>query len=71
MRERKYFRRTTVANTLPWFFVNQMAAKVLLWLIEPRHDKICHMPYANNTGADQTAHPRSLISTFIFAAEIV
>ena len=23
------------------------------------------MPYANNKGADQTEHPRSLISTFI------
>ena len=23
------------------------------------------MPYANNKGADQPAHPRSLISTFI------
>ena len=24
------------------------------------------MPYANNNGADQTAHPRSLISAFVF-----
>ena len=23
------------------------------------------MPYANNKGADQPAHPRSLISTFV------
>ena len=27
--------------------------------------KICLMPYANNKGADQPAHPRSLISTFV------
>ena len=28
------------------------------------HAKMCLMPYANNKGADQPAHPRSLISTF-------
>ena len=27
---------------------------------------MCLMPYANNKGADQPAHPRSLISTFVF-----
>ena len=26
---------------------------------------MCLMPYANNKGADQPAHPRSLISTFV------
>ena len=31
---------------------------------EPHHEKTCYMPYANNKGADQPAHPRSLISTF-------
>ena len=31
----------------------------------PGHAKMCVMPYANNKGADQTAHPRSLISTFL------
>ena len=31
----------------------------------PGHVKMCLMPYANNKGADQPAHPRSLISTFI------
>ena len=29
------------------------------------HAKTCLMPYANNKGADQPAHSRSLISTFI------
>ena len=34
--------------------------------IEPRHEKKkLFMPYANNKGADQPAHPRSLISTFV------
>ena len=32
---------------------------------EPHHAKTCFMPYANNKGADQPAHPRSLISTFV------
>ena len=31
----------------------------------PGHAKMCLMPYANNKGADQPAHLRSLISTFI------
>ena len=34
-------------------------------LYEPGHEKMCLMSYANNKGADQTAHPRSLISTFV------
>ena len=31
----------------------------------PDHAKTCLMPYANNKGADQPAHPYSLISTFV------
>ena len=31
----------------------------------PGHKKTCLMPYANNIGADQSAHPRSLISVFV------
>ena len=33
--------------------------------IEPRHENTCCMPNANNKGADQPAHPRSLISAFV------
>ena len=33
--------------------------------IEPGHEKICLMSYANNKGADQPAHPISLISAFV------
>ena len=32
---------------------------------EPRHEKTCFMPYANNKGADQPAHLCSLISAFV------
>ena len=31
----------------------------------PGHAKMCLKTYANNKGADQPAHPRSLISTFV------
>ena len=34
-------------------------------LLEPGHEKMCLMSYANNKGADQPAHPRSLISAFV------
>ena len=34
-------------------------------LIETGHEKMCLMSYANNKGADQPAHPRSLISAFV------
>ena len=32
---------------------------------EPGHEKMCLMSYANNKGAVQPAHPRSLISAFV------
>ena len=32
---------------------------------EPGHEKMCLIPYVNNKGADQPAHPRSLIRTFV------
>ena len=38
---------------------------VLAQLNGTGHAKMCLMPYVNNKGADQPAHPRSLISTFI------
>ena len=31
----------------------------------PQHEKTCLREFANNTGADQPAHPRSLISAFV------
>ena len=34
-------------------------------LIGPRRKKSCLRRFANNTGADQPAHPRSLISAFV------
>ena len=34
-----------------------------IWAL--RHEKTCHPGFANNTGADQPAHPRSLISACV------
>ena len=36
-----------------------------LKLFGPGHSKMCLMPYANNKGADQPAHPCRLICTFV------
>ena len=35
-------------------------------LFGPRREKTCLRGFANNKGTDQPAHPRSLISVFVF-----
>ena len=40
-------------------------ALVIRYIIGPRRKKTCLRGFANNTGADQPAHPRSLISAFV------
>ena len=35
---------------------------IIIW---PRRDKTCLRGFANNTGVDKPAHPRSLISAFL------
>ena len=51
--------------------VNMVKCQITVFFIsgpfnsyEPGHEKMCFMSYANNKGADQPAHPRSLISAF-------
>ena len=39
--------------------------KILSNTYEPGHEKMCLMSCANDKGADQPAHPRSLISAFV------
>ena len=34
-------------------------------MYEAGHEKMCLMSYVNNKGADQPAHPRSLINAFV------
>ena len=43
----------------------EIAEAVRIIKTEPGHEKMCFMSYANNKGADQPAHPCSLISAFI------
>ena len=38
---------------------------LLFFLYGPQREKTCHRRFANNTRADQPAHPHSLISTFV------
>ena len=49
-----------------FFFFSIITLEWSLWNISygPRREKTCLRGFANNTGADQPAHPRSLISTF-------
>ena len=49
-------------------YINQVLCSPCLdchMLNEPRREKTCPRAFANNTGADQPAHPRSLISAFV------
>ena len=39
--------------------------KFMFKTFEPGHEKTCLMSYANSKGADQPAHPCSLISAFV------
>ena len=47
--------KTTLSKMLAPYFDD-----VLLLIIEPGHEKMCLMPYANNKGADQPADPHIL-----------
>ena len=42
-----------------------LVAYVLNIINGPQREKTCLRGFANNTGADQPAHPRSLISAFV------
>ena len=39
--------------------------QVTFFIIGPRREKTCLRGFANNTGADQPAHPRRLISASV------
>ena len=43
------------------------------FLYGPQHEKICLQRFAKNTGPDQPAHPRRLISPFViqFSVSII
>ena len=52
-------------NKLTWNFDEEFRKLMINISYEPGHVKMCLMSYANNKGADQPAHPRSLISAFV------
>ena len=45
--------------------VGSFCTEKLLTIFGPRREKTCLRRFANNTGADQPAHPCSLISAFV------
>ena len=45
--------------------VRQIFVRLISLINGPGHAKMCFIPYTNNKSADQPAHPRSLISTFV------
>ena len=52
----------------PYTYSGHLKIKILSILKntnEPGHEKMCLISYANNKGADQPAHPCSLISAFV------
>ena len=51
-----------------WYTISspcEPSARVWANKSEPLHEKTCLIPYANNKGADQPAHQRSLVSAFV------
>ena len=53
------------AHRVPWVLDKVDTRQCRYALIGPHHEKTCFAMYANNKGADQPAHPHSLISTFV------
>ena len=52
--------------SIKWMSLTNSFSVVLTKIqFESRHEKTCFLPYANNKGADQPAHPRRLICAFV------
>ena len=59
---------TAWMGRLAWAFAGHLSDKyhnLMSWLKYEPHMRKLFMPYANNKGADQPAHPRGLISIFV------
>ena len=56
---------TAVSSCLLFCDNTSLYGDVICILYGLRCEKTCLRGFANNTGADQPAHPRSLISTFV------
>ena len=57
----------TLSNITPrnLKIIGKFTLKSILVPYGPQREKTCLRGLANNTGADQPAHPRSLISAFV------
>ena len=55
----------SVLFSLTILLLGQRERELLVYFIGPRRKKTCLRGFANNTGAEQPAHPRSLISPFV------
>ena len=58
----KYIVNPREAN--PTALSQMFCHSLITYNYEPGHEKICFMPYVNNSGTDQPALPHSLISAF-------
>ena len=59
-------RKTTWHQPMKKLFIDYNEKKPFIYRwYEPNQEKMCLMSYANNKGADQPAHPCSLISAFV------
>ena len=54
-----------VYNSIDCVKINLQSEFCLSYNIGPRREKTCLREFANNIGADQPAHPHSLISAFV------
>ena len=62
------FSASTSTQTLECYIsiIKSNTSNSLLWTLNgPQREKTCLRGFASNTGADQPAHPRSLISAFV------
>ena len=52
-------------NTIFHRSISREITKIIKDIDKPGHEKMCLTSYVNNKGADQPAHPHSLISAFV------
>ena len=55
----------SVGQYLDRLGIPSVTGSTWIFIIGPKREKTCLRGFANNTGADQPAHPRSLISAFV------
>ena len=64
-KSKHYHYSYTIKQIKLFYVLSQSIGRKKHKIIELSHEKMCVVSYANNKGADQPAHPRSLISAFV------